>query len=47
MKYGIFSAVVEQIAPPISVTDIIYAKKFINNPVAIFDDENAARAVLK
>lgn len=26
MKYGIFSAVVEQIAPPISVTDIIYAK---------------------
>lgn len=47
MKYGIFSAVVEQIAPPISVTDIIYAKKIINTPVAIFDDENAARAVLK
>ena len=47
MKYGIFSAVVEQIAPPISVTDIIYAKKFINTPVAIFDDENTARTVLK
>lgn len=47
MKYGIFFAIVEQIVPPISATDIIYAKKFINTPVAIFDDENTARAALK
>lgn len=47
MKYGIFFAIVEQIVPSISATDIIYAKKFINTPVAIFDDENTARAALK
>ena len=34
MKYGIFFAIVEQIVPPISATDIIYAKKFIKNGTA-------------
>jgi hypothetical protein len=36
MKYGIFFAIVEQIVPPISATDIIYAKKIYQHPCGDF-----------
>ena len=36
MKYGIFFAIVEQIVPPISATDIILRKKIYQHPCGDF-----------